>query len=302
MHIAPDKLVIESNVPISTWFKIGGCAERFCAPETVHQLQAALVIDPDLRVLGDGANLLVDDDGVPELVVSLRALAGVSRDEQTGIVTLGAGVNLFKFLPVACGKGWGGMEGLGGIPASIGGAVMMNAGGRFGEIGDSVVRVHAVDRTGRMLTLERKDIPFSYRHSGLEGLIVTSVEVLMPQGDPTLLRAKLKDVMKYKADSQPMSAQSAGCCFKNPTLTHDVDGIGSKGQRVSAGMLIDRAGLKGLVCRGASVSMVHGNFLVTDETAKARDVIELMNTVAARVKERFGIEIQREVVVWSRHS
>ncbi len=150
------------------------------------------------------------------------------------------------------------------------------------------------------MVLERSQIDFSYRHSGLTGLIITSVELLLPPGNPAMLRGRLKDVMAYKKSSQPMAENSAGCCFKNPTLSADLKDIGAAGQRVSAGLLIDRAGCKGMRVGGAMVSPRHGNFVVTGPGAKARDVIELMELMVKRVRDAFGVTIEPEVVIWRR--
>jgi UDP-N-acetylmuramate dehydrogenase len=288
--------------PIATWFGIGGGAERFCVPRSVGELSRCLEVDPSLRVLGEGANLLVDDDGVSELVVELSspAFTKVEIDAKTGAATVGAGADLSKLVVESVRLGLSGLEGLGGIPAMIGGAVIMNAGGAFGQICDSIVRVHALDRVGHEVVLERSQIDFSYRHSGLTGLIITSVELLLPPGNPAMLRARLKDVMAYKKNSQPMAENSAGCCFKNPTLSTDLKDIGANGQRVSAGLLIDRAGCKGMRVGGAMVSPRHGNFVVTGPGAKARDVIELMELMVKRVRDAFGVTIEPEVVIWRR--
>jgi UDP-N-acetylmuramate dehydrogenase len=301
MAAVADEVAVLKDQAIPTWFGIGGRAERFAQPESVEGLRRCVGMDPALRVLGDGANLLVDDDGVGELVVTLSAPAFTQvRWGESGMVTAGAGANLPKLITEAVRRGLGGVEGLGGIPASLGGAVRMNAGGAFGQIADAVARVHGVDRAGRSVSLERDEIEFSYRHSGLEGLIITSVELELHEEDPGQLRARLKEVMEYKKKSQPMADRSAGCVFKNPTLHQDLPGIGPRGERVSAGMLIDRAGAKGTRVGGASVSPRHGNFIVTDSGARARDVIELMGVVVARVRESFGVELEREVVVWGR--
>ncbi len=293
---------IIAAAPIATWFGIGGGAERFCVPRSVGDLTRCLDIDPALRVLGEGANLLVDDDGVSELVVELSspAFTKVEIDAKTGAATVGAGADLSKLVVESVRLGLSGLEGLGGIPAMIGGAVIMNAGGAFGQICDSVVRVHGLDRAGHEVVLERSQIDFSYRHSGLTGLIITSVELLLPPGNPAMLRARLKDVMAYKKNSQPMAENSAGCCFKNPTLAADLKDIGANGQRVSAGLLIDRAGCKGMRVGGAMVSPRHGNFVVTGPGAKARDVIELMELMVKRVRDTFGVTIEPEVVIWRR--
>lgn len=293
-------VVIERKEVIPTWFGIGGGAERFAAPQTVEQLRRCVQIDPALRVLGDGANLLVDDAGVSELVVVLTAQA-MAEVRWTGTaVSAGAGANLPKLINEAARRGLGGLEGLAGIPASIGGAVRMNAGGTFGQIADAVARVHGLRRDGSDVVLERGEIDFSYRHSGLDDLIITGVELALTPEEPKALRAKVREVMAYKAKSQPMAERSAGCVFKNPTLGTTIDGIGAAGQRVSAGMLTDRAGCKGLAVGGASVSQRHGNFIVTDpRAARARHVIDLMAQITRRVREAFGVELQPEVVIWS---
>lgn len=295
-------LNFEHDVEIPTWFGIGGRAERFARPQNIEQLRECIRRDPALRVLGDGANLLVDDSGVSELVVSLaaRPLAAATFDRAGGRVVAMAGANLPKLITESVRQGLAGIEGLGGIPASIGGAVIMNAGGAFGQIADVVTRVHAIDREGRELTLERDEIDFRYRHSGLERLIVTAVELELREEDPVALRSRLKEVMEYKKGSQPMADRSAGCVWKNPTLTADLPNIGPKGERVSAGMLIDRAGGKGTRVRGASVSPRHANFVVTEPEARARDVIELMAQTRVRVYEAFGVRLEPEVVIWSR--
>jgi UDP-N-acetylmuramate dehydrogenase len=261
-------------------------------------------------VLGDGANLLVHDGGVAELVVSLaqgeftrvepQPGAEGAPDADTVIVRAGAGANLPKMIVEAVRLGLGGIEGLGGIPASVGGALVMNAGGAFGQIGDVVRRVHAVGRDGERLTLERSEIRFGYRRSGLNGLIITGCDLELRRGDPVALRARLKEVMAYKKSTQPMGESSAGCCYKNPTLTTPIEGLAEAGARVSAGMLIDRAGCKGLAVGGATVSSHHANFLTVRPGARAADVIALMEQVERRVLESFGVALEREVVVWRR--
>lgn len=295
-------LTIEHDVPVSTWFRVGGKADRFARPTGIGQLRECLKIDPTLRVLGDGANLLVDDDGVAELVVELsaRPFKTVMFDNTTGLVRAGAGAKLPQLINETVRRGLSGLHVLGGIPATVGGALVMNAGGTFGQIADCVLRVHALDRRGREVTLERSQIKFSYRHSGLNELILIGAEFQLTPGEGTSLRARHLEVMKFKKSTQPMAANSAGCAFKNPTLREDAPGLGKAGERLSAGMLIDRAGCKGLSVGGAAVSPRHGNFLVTSPDAKARDVIELMAVVTQRVIDAFGIALEPEVVVWSR--
>lgn len=298
----PATLVIESNAPIPTWFRVGGGADRLARPATLEQLAECVRMDPKLRLLGDGANLLVNDDGVSELVVALTEpfFRRVEIDPERGVAVVGAGANLPKLINQCVREGLAGLESLGGIPATVGGALVMNAGGAFGQIADAVLRVHAIDRGARPVVLTRDRIAYSYRHSGLNELIITGAELRLSQTDPRQLRSRLLEVMDYKKRTQPMAENSAGCCFKNPRLEHEIPGIGGKDQSVSAGMLIDKAGCLGWDIGGAEVSKVHGNFLIAKQRANANDVIRLLHEVEKRVFDRFGVRLQREVIVWER--
>lgn len=296
--------VILRDAPIPTWFGVGGRADRLCQPVDGDQLRACLDIDPEARILGDGANLLVDDAGVAELVVELSApyFTSFEIDAASGVVSAGAGVKLPRLINEAVRAGLGGIEGLAGIPASLGGAIVMNAGGAFGQISDVVGRVHALDRTGVEVDLERDQIAFAYRESGLTHLIITRVELHLRPGEPESLRARQLEVMEYKSRTQPLKDRSAGCVFRNPTLARPVHGVGGAGERVSAGRLIDLAGCKGTRIGGATVSHAHGNFIVAEADAAARDIIRLMSAVQRRVYETHGVRLEPEVVVWEREA
>ncbi|MEZ6232579.1 MAG: UDP-N-acetylmuramate dehydrogenase [Phycisphaerales bacterium] len=299
-HLDPKRLA--ERAPIPTWFGVGGPADRLARPESLDELRTCLRMDHNLRVLGDGANLLVDDAGVAELVVCLDrpAFASIQMDERSGRVVAGAGAKLPRLLNETTRAGLGGLESLGGIPATVGGAAVMNAGGAFGEIGPAIARVHGLDRSGNVVAMSPEQCAFGYRASALHGLVITAVEFQLTPADPVGLRARLHEVMEYKKNSQPLKEDSAGCCFKNPTLACAIDGIGDAGRRVSAGMLIDRAGCKGLEVGGATVSRHHANFIVTRAGARARDIIELMAVVQQRVLDAFGVHLEPEVVVWKR--
>lgn len=292
--------IIKESARIPTWFRVGGRADRLARPVDMAQLGRLLGDDPGALVLGDGANLLVDDGGVRRLVISLRQgeFVRTTIDGESGRVVAGAGANLPRLILDTARAGLGGLEALGGIPATVGGAVRMNAGGAFGEIADFVSRVHAVRRDGSPVTLEREQIAFGYRCSGLEDLVITGAEFALTPGDGAAVRERLKEIMAWKKNSQPLGSDSAGCVFKNPLLERDVPGIGEKGTRVSAGLLIDRAGCKGVSVRGAAVSGRHANFIVTSAGATARDVLELMRIVRGRVRDAFGVAMEREIVVW----
>lgn len=302
MSTSTDQLQIETNALISTWFRIGGRADRLARPVSQDQLAQCLHLDPNLKVLGDGANLLVHESGVDHLVVSVQTdgFKNIEIDEAAGIVCAGAGVALPRLITQTVNAGLSGLHGLAGFPSTIGGACIMNAGGRFGFFGDHIVEVRAMDRAGRMHEIKRSDIDFGYRHSGLNHLLICSVVLQLQKADITELKAELAECMAYKTASQPMNEKSAGCAFKNPTLTDSIEGIGEQGDRVSAGMLIDRAGCKGMALGGATVSQHHANFITTAPDAKAADVIALMNQVRTKVQDEFGITLENEVVIWTR--
>ena len=298
--------IIEHNAPIETWFGVGGTAQTLARPKSVEQLVDVLHAHAGqrVRVVGDGANLLVHDDGVDGLVVSLEQLNNVdcpgydvtaspSRPREV-IATVGAGVNLPKMIVESVRLGMEGIEVLAGIPASVGGAIAMNAGGAFGEIADVIESVECVTQTGSRMTIPHDELDFGYRRSGLSHLIITSADLNLthlPEERQAKTRQRLKDVMAYKKTSQPMADRSAGCVFKNPTIA---------GVRTSAGLLIDRAGCKGLASGGARVSDRHANFVVVDEGAKAQDVIDVMNTVRERVRDAHGVILEPEVALWAR--
>lgn len=290
---------ILEDAPISTWFGIGGGADRLCRVRSADDVAWCVREHDAVRVLGDGANLLVDDAGVGSLVLDTAGLADVDIDATSGRVFAGAGVRLPQLITRTVREGLGGLEVLAGIPASVGGATKMNAGGRFGSIADVIAAVYVVREDGAVARIERSSLAYGYRVSGIQGVIVGAEFSLIP-GDPVALRDRLKSCMAYKKSSQPMGEPSAGCCFKNPVLEQSIEGVGEAGARVSAGMLIDRAGCKGIRVGGARVSESHANFLVTGDEARAADVVALMHEVVRRVNDRFGVPLEREVVVWSR--
>jgi UDP-N-acetylmuramate dehydrogenase len=301
MTSSASELTIEHDAPIDTWFHIGGRADRLARPQSVDELVECLSIDEHLLLLGEGANLLVDDEGVKNLVVSLQTdgFRAIEIDDATGIVRAGAGAALPRVIAQCVNAGLGGLEKLAGIPATIGGAAIMNAGGAFGSFADHVLQVDAIDRLGRTHTIARRDIDFDYRQSLLNHLIITSVVFQLDRADAEQLKLERAECMEYKAKTQPMSEKSAGCVFKNPTLVEDIGGIGARNERVSAGLLIDRAGCKGMRVGGAEVSQMHANFITTTHDACASSVIELIEQVQSRVLDRFDVALHRELVIWT---
>jgi UDP-N-acetylmuramate dehydrogenase len=206
---------------------------------------------------------------------------------------VGGGRDLAKTIHETVAAGLAGLEPLIGIPASIGGAIRMNAGGKYGAIGDVVQSVTIVGFDGEERTYARDQVRFEYRHTDLPAGIITSAVLSLRAAEPLGLRERAKEISKYKASVQPLGANSAGCMYKNPVHP-------ATGQRVSAGKLIDDAGLKGTRIGGALVSPQHGNFIVVEPGARASDVAELAALVADETFRRTGVRLEREVVFWRR--
>ena len=290
------------DVPLGplTWYGVGGSAAVFARPGNEQALQQVLQthgpgVGRPLYVLGSGANLLVRDQGVDGLVVRLDTPEFAHLTIEGTTACVGGGYDLFKLVRELAKAGLAGLENIAGVPASVGGAVRMNAGGAFGEIGAYVEQVRVMDEQGRVQTLGRDQLQFDYRQSNIKQPIILEVVLSLSQGDPKGLTARMKEIFEYKKSVQPMGAKSAGCAFKNPPAPNATE----PDQRLSAGKLIDEAGLKGFRIGSAAVSNVHGNFIhVTEKTGKADDVLAVIKHVEQVVFNRHGISLMREVVVW----
>lgn len=276
-----------------TWYAVGGPADLFVEPTDAEQLAALLrrcnEREVRARVLGSGANLLVTDAGVRGVVISLTAPAFRNIHTNRTHVTAGAGVDLAKLILSTAKSGLGGLEPLAGIPASVGGAIRMNCGGRYGAIGPTVDRLTCMNLTGEMVELTRRDLSFGYRRTNLGDRIVLDARFALEPTDPVGLRERVKEIFAYKKSTQPLAEQSAGCAFKNPP-PH----VSDKG----AGQLIDEAGLKGFAVGGAEVSRRHANFLVLHPGGTATDLIRLIRAVKQKVQEHTGVALEQEVVIW----
>ncbi len=229
--------------------------------------------------------MLVSDDGFDGVVVRLDSHAFKKTQQDGDRFRLGAGVDLMPFAREKSYEGRTGLECMAGIPATIGGATRMNAGGTHGDFGDVVKGARIIHPDGSIEDRPHQLLEFGYRHSKLDGLIVTSVEIELPKGDPQRTRSRFDEIWKSKEDSQPIKDKSAGCIFKNPP-GH------------AAGQLIDRAGLKGTTVGDASVSKRHANFIVAGTSATASHVIALIDVVRERVFKEFDIALEVEVDIW----
>jgi UDP-N-acetylmuramate dehydrogenase len=248
-------------------------------------------------VLGSGANLLVADEGVDGVVVKLdqEAFTEVKYNPtgQVSAMRAMAGADMARTLMDATRRGLEGLSQMAGIPATIGGAIRMNAGGAYGAIGDAVESVACLTRSGEKVTYPASEIKFGYRGTNIPDPIILWATFKLTPTDPIALRERVKEIFSYKKSTQPLADHSAGCTFKNP-----IDPVSE--QRVPAGRLIDEAGLKGLSVGGATVSERHANFIVTRPGAAADDVLQLLELVRQRVFAHAGIELVTEIAVWKR--
>ncbi len=288
----------ELDVPLApfTWYGLGGPARVMVHPSSKSNLSAVIKRcwqhQWPVYVLGSGANLLVADSGVDGVVIQLDDPKFKQVKFDHSQMTAGAGVNLPQLILQTARAGLEGIECLSGIPATVGGAVTMNAGGVFGEIGKSIHQVQVMDDRGTISWRHHDDLKFSYRKTNISELFILAAEFNLTPQDPQSVKARIKEIFQFKKERQPLAANSCGCAFKNPL---EVPTNVPK----SAGMLIDRAGLKGHQIGGAKVSDQHANFVITHDGASAADVLALLEDIGEVVYEQFGIRLEREIVVWS---
>lgn len=293
-----------ADAPIGTtmtWYGIGGRADLLIRPRNVDALATLMKrchrSGTPPRVLGSGANLLVADEGVDGVVVKLDTDAFTEiKYNSTGDIhamRVGAGADMAKTLMDATRRGLEGLSQMAGIPATVGGAIRMNAGGAYGAIGETVESVTCLTRSGEKVTYPASEIKFGYRGTNIPDPVILSVTFKLTPTDPIALRDRVKEIFAYKKSTQPLADHSAGCTFKNP-IDPETE------QRVPAGKLIDETGLKGLSVGGATVSPRHANFIVTKPGATADDVLKLLEMVKQRVYEVKGIELKEEIAIWRR--
>lgn len=301
----------ETDVPIGkemTWYGVGGSASVLAHPAGTAQLSALVARCHEqsipVFVLGSGANLLVKDQGVPGVVIRLDDPSFSQIKIEGTKLTAGPGVDLFKLVLECAKAGLAGLAHVAGIPASVGGAVRMNAGGAFGDIGSTVHKVHVMADNGQVYCRDRDDLVFGYRTTNIVAPYILDVEFDLDEADPQDVARRVKEIFLYKKNTQPMAENSAGCAFKNPTIIkpgyepESDDGPPPPTQRVSAGKLIDEAGLKGHRVGGAEVSQRHANFIFTHPDCTAADVTALMEHIQQTVLDHSGVSLKREVVIW----
>lgn len=274
-----------------TSFRVGGPAEWYVAPHCLDDLQAsfdwAKVQGLPLTLLGAGSNLLVSDSGLSGLVICTRHLRNTYFDEETGTVTVGAGEPIARLAWQAAERGWQGLEWAVGIPGTVGGAVVMNAGAHKSCTADLLVSVTTLSPTGMIEELTPQDLGFSYRTSSLQGgtrLVVQATFQLKPGADPVQVRATTTQHLEQRRRSQPYHLPSCGSVFRNPETR-------------PAAWLIEQIGLKGYTIGGAQVAERHANFILNCGGAKASDIFQIIHHIQQQVEQHWSLWLEPEVKI-----
>lgn len=283
--------IFTANAPLAerTWLRVGGAAEWLARPTSVEELVSIVTRCRDegasVRVLGSGSNVLVRDAGVSGVVLQLDHDAFTTIKIEGTRVTAGGGASLATLINDTVRAGLGGLDTLVGIPGVVGAALHHNAGGRGGDIGQAVTEARVLTRSGETLTRGQDHLVFGYRESSLDELVILEAVFELEASEPSELTKRMQKQWIVSKASQPMSHERRGQIFRNP-------------RGMSAGMLIDQAGLKGATVGGASVSDKHANFFVADGEATADDLLKLIELVRSRVQERMGIELELAIEIW----
>jgi UDP-N-acetylmuramate dehydrogenase len=283
--------IVEKNYPLAktTWYGLGGPADYFITPQDTEQLKDVVKRCSEnnipIYVMGFGSNLLISDAGLRAAVIKLNAEKFTQTEFDGEQLTAWAGADLNELVLTCVKKGLSGIEALTGIPGSIGGAVRMNAGGNFGDIGAAVESVTLMGTDGKTFEKTKPELMFDYRRTNITAKFVINAKLKLVPADPEQIMRTVKEIWIYKKNNQPLNTKNSGCIFKNP-------------RGVSAGALIDRAGIKGLQIGGAVVSEKHANFIIAQKECKSKDVLRLIDAIKERVKEQFDIELELEIEIW----
>ena len=276
------------NEPLSkhTTYGIGGPAEIMVFPENktdlIQIIRTARKMNQPVSILGSGSNILISDDGIKGVVVSLKNTLKLIEIENQKLYAE-CGSMLGRIVKQAVKHNLIGLENLNGVPGTLGGALVMNAGAWGGEISENLVQVELIDEDGKLRYLQKNEINFSYRQSSFNKKdILLSAEFLLKKADKEIINKNFVEAQTGRKSTQPLNKRSAGSLFKNP-----------KGH--SAGKLIDEAGLKGFSIGQAKISDKHANFFINEGNASSKDMLQLIKKAHQTVKEKFNINLELEV-------
>lgn len=280
-------VLVDEPMSAHTTFRVGGPADYFVTVKDAHEIGEILKLCKEMNIpfflLGNGSNLLVGDQGCRGIVVQTQKDMGIICVEGTKI-RAGAGALLSKIGAEALANGLTGFEFAAGIPGTLGGACVMNAGAYGGEMKDILTEVTVLTAEGEEKVIPAKDLELGYRTSIIlkNGYIVVEAVVQLEKGDPTAIRTRMDELREQRVTKQPLDYPSAGSTFKRP-------------EGYFAGKLIQDAGLRGFQVGGAQVSEKHCGFVINKDHATAADIVSLMEQVSAKVEEQFGVKLEPEV-------
>jgi UDP-N-acetylmuramate dehydrogenase len=275
---------------LTTW-KVGGLAQWYLEPKTLVETQAGLAWAKQqglpITIIGAGSNLLISDRGLAGLVICTRHLRHVDTqfDRETQSIVADAGKMVASLAWQAARRGWGGMEWAAGIPGTLGGAVVMNAGAHGHSTQEILISVEVLNADGSIETLTNADLNYSYRTSNLQGetkIVLSAKFQLNAAGEPEEIKARTFRDLEKRHSKQPYDRPSCGSVFRNPSPLY-------------AAALIEELGLKGYRIGGAEVSTLHANFIINHKNATATEIRELIYFVQSQVKAKYAIELEPEV-------
>jgi UDP-N-acetylmuramate dehydrogenase len=291
IHLPGTDCLIRPQVSLAeqTSYRVGGLAQWCAAPRNWEGLEATFewyqAQDLPLTLLGAGSNLLISDRGISGLVLSTRYLRHSYFDTETGQIRAAAGEPIARLAWQAAKRGWRGLEWAVGIPGTLGGAIVMNAGAHHQCIADCLVNVVLLSPDGKLETLTPEQLNYSYRNSSLQGdkrLVIEATLQLQPGFSRTEVMEATTENLKKRKSSQPYELPSCGSVFRNP-------------KPHAAGWLIEQLGLKGHRIGNAEVSQRHANFIVNRGSATAQDIFRLIRYVQERVEAHWAVSLEPEV-------
>lgn len=283
------KILYNEPMKNHTTFRIGGNADIFLIPSRIDDIGKIMAFskehDIPIFVIGNGSNLLVNDNGIRGIVIKISGFLNEILMESDGI-TAGAGISIGELARIAQENGFSGMEWSYGIPGTLGGAVTMNAGAFGGEMSNIIKSVEYVDTNGNICKADNEEMKFSYRRSIFNSGecigIITRCKINLIKSDKEEILNKMSDYLKSRKEKQPLEFPSAGSVFKRP-------------EGYFTGKLISDLGLKGFSIGGAQVSEKHAGFIINKSNATARDVSELIEYIKAKVKETYNVALETEI-------
>jgi len=293
-QICPCRVLSREPMSKHTTFRVGGPASILVLADGEETAEKAVKLSHEAGIrpffLGNGSNLLVSDAGYEGVIIK-PALGLQCTEFGEGRIWVGSGALLSKLANWALENGKTGLEPLSGIPGTVGGATVMNAGAYGGEMSQVVTEVIFMDEKGEQVHLSREECQFSYRHSIFDHhpeWLILWVQVAVEPGDPEAIRSRMAELAERRRAKQPLDLPSAGSTFKRPAPLPD-------GTPVYAAALIEQAGCKGLQIGGAQVSPKHAGFIVNTGGATCADILALAAEVRRRVREHSGVELELEV-------